>query len=57
MFMGLSTGLIQRSTCETTEVLLKVLGAEVVRVDREMIDEEFWRWVSEEAVRNGGDQS
>ncbi len=39
---------------ETTEVLLKVLGAEVVRVDREMIDEEFWRWVNEEAVRNGG---
>ncbi|GAB6947001.1 PLP-dependent cysteine synthase family protein [Vulcanisaeta sp. JCM 16161] len=38
---------------ETTEVLLKVLGAEVVRVDRDMIDEEFWRWVSEEAVRNG----
>ncbi|GGI76449.1 cysteine synthase [Vulcanisaeta souniana JCM 11219] len=37
---------------ETTEMLLKVLGAEVVRVDREMIDEEFWHWVSEEAAKN-----
>ncbi len=33
-------------------MLLKVLGAEVVRVDREMIDEEFWHWVSEEAAKN-----
>ncbi|WP_243677916.1 pyridoxal-phosphate dependent enzyme [Vulcanisaeta distributa] len=38
---------------EATEVLLKVLGAEVVRVDRDVIDEEFWRWVNEEAVRSG----
>lgn len=37
----------------TTEVLLRVLGAEVVRVDRDSIDEEFWRWVGEEAIRDG----
>jgi len=37
----------------TTEVLLRVLGAEVVRVDRDMIDEEFWRWVRDHAVSNG----
>lgn len=30
------------------------MGAEVVRVDRDVIDEEFWRWVNEEAVRSGG---
>ena len=38
---------------ETTEVILRVLGAEVVKVDRDRIDEEFWRWVSREAERSG----
>nr|WP_237699656.1 pyridoxal-phosphate dependent enzyme [Vulcanisaeta moutnovskia] len=38
---------------ETTEILLRVLGAEVVKVDRETINEEFWHWVGEEAARNG----
>ncbi|GAB6944093.1 PLP-dependent cysteine synthase family protein [Vulcanisaeta sp. JCM 14467] len=38
---------------ETTEVILRVLGAEVVKVDRDRIDEEFWRWVGREAERSG----
>ncbi len=36
-----------------TEVLLRVLGAEVVKVDRDGIDEEFWRAVNEHARRTG----
>lgn len=36
-----------------TEVLLKVLGAEVVKVDRDRIDEDFWRWVREQAIKDG----
>lgn len=37
----------------TTEVLLRVLGAEVVKVDRDSIDEGFWRWVRDNATRDG----
>ncbi|PLC67729.1 cysteine synthase [Vulcanisaeta sp. EB80] len=37
----------------TTEVLLRVLGAEVVKVDRDSIDEGFWRWVRDNANRDG----
>ncbi len=37
----------------TTEVLLRVLGAEVVKVDRNSIDEGFWRWVRDNATRDG----
>lgn len=37
----------------TTEVLLRVLGAEVVKVDRDSIDEDFWRWVRDNATRDG----
>lgn len=32
-----------------TEVVLKVLGAEIIKLDREAIDEGFWKWVSEHA--------
>ena len=37
----------------TTEVLLRALGAEVVKVDRDSIDEGFWRWVRDNATRDG----
>jgi Cysteine synthase len=37
----------------TTEVLLRVLGAGVVKVDRDSIDEGFWRWVRDNATRDG----
>jgi len=37
----------------TTEVLLRVLGAGVVKVERDSIDEGFWRWVRDNATRDG----
>jgi cysteine synthase A len=36
-----------------TETILKVLGAEVVKIDRNVINEDFWRWVRDQAVRDG----
>lgn len=36
-----------------TEVILKILGAEVIRLEREAIDEEFWVWVREHAKSTG----
>jgi cysteine synthase A len=44
---------VTRHLPRITEVLLRVLGAEVVRVDRDGIDEDFWRWVGEVASRDG----
>lgn len=36
-----------------TEVILRVLGAEVVRLERDAIDEEFWSWVRKHAESTG----
>ncbi|PCN51072.1 cysteine synthase [Candidatus Geothermarchaeota archaeon ex4572_27] len=44
---------LPRNTPRATEILLRVLGAEVVRTGFDAIDERFWRMVEDEARRSG----